>query len=118
MARTMSVLASVLFLAVLAITHGAKAAGPSPTTGATVQGTVHYEAKVPAGKMISMASDPVCAKQHPSPVMAQEVVADAKGDLQNVIVFVSEGLGDRAFDAPSQPAVVEQKGCLYEPHVM
>ena len=96
-----------------------RAGGPAPTTtGATVRGNVRFEGKVPAAKAISMAADPVCAKQHPSPMMAQEVMADAKGELQNVIVFVSEGLGDRTFDAPSQPVVVEQKGCMYEPHVL
>jgi len=79
---------------------------------------VRFEGKVPAAKAISMASDPVCAKQHPSPIMTQEVMADAKGDLQNVIVFVSNGLGDQTFEAPSQAAVVEQKGCMYEPHVL
>ena len=45
-------------------------------------------------------------------------MTDSKGDLQNVIVFVSEGLGDRTFDAPTQPVVVEQKGCMYQPHVL
>ena len=45
-------------------------------------------------------------------------MTDAKGDLQNVVVFVAEGLGDRTFDAPTQPVVVEQKGCMYEPHVL
>jgi plastocyanin len=65
-----------------------------------------------------MAADPSCAQQHPTPVMAQEVMVDAKGDLQNVIVFVSEGLGDRTFDPPSEAAVIEQKGCLYQPHVL
>jgi plastocyanin len=99
--------------------HVLRAGGPaSTTTGATVRGTVHFEGKVPAAKPISMASDPVCAKQHSSPVMAQEIMADAKGDLQNVIVFISDGLGDQKFDPPSTPAVVEQKGCMYEPHVM
>jgi plastocyanin len=38
--------------------------------------------------------------------------------LQNVIVFVSEGLGDRTFEEPSRPAVIDQKGCLYQPHVL
>jgi plastocyanin len=96
-----------------------RAGGPPPTTtGASVRGTVRFEGKVPASKAISMAADPVCAKQHPSPFLAQEVIADAKGDLQNVIVFVSEGLGDRTFDAPTQAAVVEQKGCMYQPHVL
>ena len=91
---------------------------PPTTTGATLRGSVRFEGKAPVAKAISMAADPTCAQQHPAPVMAQEVMVDAKGDLQNVIVFVSEGLGDRTFDAPSQPAVVEQKGCLYQPHVL
>jgi plastocyanin len=65
-----------------------------------------------------MSADPSCAKQHPSPVFAEEVTTDSKGDLQNVIVFVSEGLGDRTFDAPTEPVVVEQKGCMYMPHVL
>jgi len=85
----------------------------------SLKGTVKFQGTVPAPKPINMAADPSCAKQHSSPAMSQEIVADAKGDLQNVIVFVSEGLGDRTFDPPpSQPAVIEQKGCMYAPHVL
>jgi plastocyanin len=99
--------------------HAVRAGGPSPTPGgATLRGSVRFEGKAPAAKAISMAADPSCAQQHPTPVMAQEVMVDAQGDLQNVIVFVSEGLGDRTFDAPSQAVVIEQKGCLYQPHVL
>ncbi len=93
-------------------------AGSPTTTGATVHGVVHFDGKVSPAKPINMAADPVCAKQHPSPVMVQEVMADSKGDLENVIVFVSDGLGDRTFDPPTQAATVEQKGCMYQPHVM
>lgn len=85
---------------------------------ATVRGTVKFDGVAPKQKAISMAADPSCAKQHAAPALTQEVMADNKGDLQNVIVFVSEGLGDRAFEAPTQPAVIDQKGCLYEPHVV
>ncbi len=114
------VLIFALTLAVcISAPHALKARGSAPMqTGATVRGSVRFEGKAPMAKAISMAADPSCAKLHPSPVMAQEVMADAKGDLQNVIVFVSEGLGDRTFEAPSQPVVVEQKGCLYQPHVL
>lgn len=109
----------ILVLAVSVSTSRQVLAGGAPaTTGATVRGTVRFEGKVPAAKTISMGADPACAKLHPAPVLAQEVMADAKGDLENVIVFVSNGLGDRTFDAPSQPAVVEQKGCMYQPHVL
>jgi hypothetical protein len=93
-------------------------AAPATTTGASVRGIVHFEGKIPAARPISMAADPSCAKQHSSPAMAQDIVADSKGDLQNVIVYVAEGLGDRTFDAPAQPAVIEQKGCMYQPHVL
>jgi plastocyanin len=115
------------FLSMIALTsalcistpHGARAGGPVPTTtGATLKGIVRFDGKAPLAKPISMSADPVCAKQHPTPVMTQEVMADGKGGLQNVIVYVAEGLGDQKFDPPAQPIVVEQKGCMYAPHVM
>jgi len=112
-------LASILTLTIamfISAPRSLRAGGTSPGTG--VRGSVHFEGKAPLSKAISMAADPVCAKQHASPVMAQEVMADAKGELQNVIVFVSQGLGDLKFDPPTQPVVVEQKGCMYMPHVL
>jgi plastocyanin len=102
--------------------YAVKAGGPPPSpsiTGtATLKGIVRFEGTAPKPKPISMAADPSCAKQHSSPAYSQEIVADAKGDLQNVIVFVADGLGDRTFDAPTQPVVINQKGCLYQPHVL
>jgi len=96
--------------------------GPGPSLGvagaASVKGVVKFEGKVPAAKTINMAADPSCAKLHPTPVLNQEVMADAKGDLENVIVFIADGFGDRTFDPPSQPARIEQKGCMYQPHVV
>jgi hypothetical protein len=116
-------LISVLTLVVVALCfsapHSVRAGSPSPTTtGATVKGVVKFDGKVPQPKLISMAADPVCSKQHPSPAMTQDVMADPQGNLQNVVVFVSEGLGERTFDAPTQPVIVEQKGCMYQPHVL
>jgi len=99
-----------------------KAGSPPPNTSTTgaasVKGVVKFEGTVPKPKQISMSADPSCAKQHPSPVFTQEVMTDSKGDLQDVVVFVADGLGDRTFDAPTQPVVVEQKGCMYQPHVL
>lgn len=97
--------------------HPLHAARPAAIS-ARIRGIVRFEGKLPAPKPLSMAADPVCAKQHPSPVMVQDVVVDANGDLQNAVVFVAEGLADRTFDPPAEPVVVEQKGCLYQPHVL
>jgi len=101
--------------------QGAKAGGPSSAMSggtASVKGTVKIEGTVPKPKPINMSADPSCAKQHSGPVFSQDILADSKGGLENVIVFVSAGLGDRTFDPPAQPAVIEQKGCLYQPHVL
>jgi len=94
---------------------------PSATASAgaaAIKGVVKFEGTPPKAKSISMAADPSCAKQHPGPVLTLEVATDSKGGLQNVLVFVADGLGDQTFDPPKEPVVISQKGCLYQPHVM
>ena len=39
------------------------------------------------------------------------VVAD--GGLENVFVYVKDGLGNYYFDAPTEPVKLDQKGCHY-----
>jgi len=98
---------------------GSPASSAGSTTGtATLRGEVKLEGGVPKATPINMAADPSCAKQHPTPVLSQDIVSDAQGGLQNVVVFIADGLGDRTFDAPSQPAVIQQNGCMYQPHVL
>jgi plastocyanin len=47
-----------------------------------------------------------------------EVVTDTKGGLQNVLIFIADGLGGQTFDPPKEPVVITQKGCLYQPRVL
>jgi plastocyanin len=117
------VLATVLTLIICISSQRVVKAGdlPSLTTsaGATViKGVVKFAGIVPAPEPIRMSADPSCAKQHSRPVLTREVVVDSKGGLQYAIVFIADGLGDRRFDPPTQTAVISQKGCLYEPHVL
>src|SRR6202041_2737192 len=42
----------------------------------------------------------------------------ANGGLANAVIYVSDGLGTRTFEPPSEPVVFEQKGCQYKPHVL
>ena len=92
-----------------------------PSTGSTsasgIRGVVKFEGTVPKAKPISMAADPSCAKQHSGLVPTFEVVTDTKGGLQNVLIFIADGLGGRTFDPPKEPVVITQKGCLYQPRV-
>jgi plastocyanin len=93
-----------------------------PSTGSSgasgIRGMVKFEGPVPKTKPISMAADPSCAKQHSGLVPELEVVTDSKGGLQNVLIFISDGLGGRTFDPPKEPVVITQKGCLYQPRVL
>jgi plastocyanin len=84
----------------------------------TIRGVVKFQGTVPKAAPIRMTADPSCAKQHPTPVLSQDVMADPKGGLENVVVFIADGLGDRTFGPSSQPVVIDQKGCMYWPHVL
>jgi plastocyanin len=111
-------------LGVVALTVAIVGAAPSSTPAksetdsAAVKGTVKLAGTPPVRTRINMSSDAVCARQHSTALLSEEIVADKNGDLQNVVVFVADGLGDRTFDVPAQAAVIEQKGCVYQPHVL
>ena len=86
---------------------------------ADITGKVTLDGKPPAMKDIDMSAVKECAAQHADPVTEQTVVADDKGNLANVIVAIKKAEGqDLAGEAPSEPAVLDQKGCMYEPHVL
>lgn len=86
--------------------------------GGTVSGIVKFEGHLPQSAHINMNADPSCAKAHNGSVTAEDYLAGTGGTLGNVIVFIADGLGDRSFDVPAEPVVVEQRGCVYLPHVL
>jgi plastocyanin len=87
-------------------------------SGGDVRGTVKFNGVAPKPTRIDMSADPNCTKAHPTPATIEDIVVDNDGGLANVIVYVSDGLGDKTFQPPAQPATIEQKGCLYHPHVV
>jgi plastocyanin len=62
-----------------------------------------------------MDGDDFCAKNNKNAVSETLVVNG--GTLQNVIVYVKEGLKN-SFDPSAEPAVLDQKDCQYTPHVL
>jgi hypothetical protein len=65
-----------------------------------------------------MDAEPTCAKQHSGAITEETVVVGEKGALADVVVYVKDGLGNRTFDTPKEPVVIDQKGCIYTPHVV
>ena len=102
----------------LAVPVRVGAAGPPDAGGSgSVKGTAKFQGTALKPTRIDMSADPNCVKAHPTPATTEDILVGASGGLANVIVYVSDGLGDRTFTPPQQPAVVEQKGCQYKPHV-
>lgn len=85
-------------------------------TSGTISGTIKFAKKAPPRIEIDMAQDPACSLSSDANFSEQYVVKDGK--LQNVFVYVKDGLGNKLYPAPSTPVVLDQKGCRYVPHVI
>jgi plastocyanin len=99
-------------------TSDSASAKPDRSSAGSVVGRVRFEGQPPKPTRISMSADPSCAKLHPGSALNEDFVMGSDGLLGNVVVFISDGLGNRSFDVPGEPAVFEQKGCMYQPHVI
>jgi hypothetical protein len=93
------------------------AKGQATSGTVSVKGVVHLDGKAPDVKEIDMSGVKECAAKHSDPVPEQSILVDDKGNLKNVVIYVSAGLNG-TFDPPAEAAVLDQKGCMYEPHVL
>jgi plastocyanin len=86
-----------------------------PATASAITGVVSLQGTPPPNPPINMSSDPYCMKlgAATTPVF---IVSDNSG-LENVFVYVKEGLGGLKFPVPANPVVLDQKGCSYTPRV-
>ena len=87
-----------------------------PATAGRITGAVRLEGAAPAGQPIRMDSDPYCAKLGERFTEAHLTGPDAA--LQNVFVYVKDGLGDLRFPVPPTSVALDQKECRYVPHVL
>jgi plastocyanin len=92
------------------------AAPAEPLGTATVTGAVSFEGEAPAGRPIAMGADPKCEAKHDGPVANQAVMVGDDGALGNVLVRVLWTGGP--VGAPTEPKVIDQRGCLYTPRVV
>jgi hypothetical protein len=121
----------IVGVALLAIVNGACSGGeqaPAATAAppnarrvdaakaGSISGRVTFEGTPPANEQISMASDPACAREHSGGVTFDTVLVN-NGGLENVFVYVKDGLGDYYFDVPAEAVTLDQRGCLYTPRV-
>ena len=81
----------------------------------TLKGHVKYDGKPPKKKKLRMDADPVCGSSHSGPVFSENFKMAEDGSMADALVY----LVDVSYDGgvPSEPAVLDQKGCIYIPHV-
>ena len=119
--RNKHVVAAVLFTlglvacGALVLGGNVKAAGEGKITG-----SVKFTGNAPHMKGIDMSKDPYCVKAHAdNPAHLENVVVGGGGGLQNVVLYISEGLPASALaEAPTTVPVFDQKNCVYTPHVL
>ncbi|MBP9853269.1 MAG: carboxypeptidase regulatory-like domain-containing protein [Candidatus Omnitrophica bacterium] len=98
------------FLLILLQNHLAQAA--------TIKGKVVYKGKVPKLREIKMGADPVCLTKHTNAVFPQTITLGPNNEMKNVFFHIVDGLPKKDYPVPTEPAVLDQKGCIYSPPVL
>jgi plastocyanin len=84
----------------------------------TITGTVTFTGTVPKLPAIAMNADVDCAKKHTTPVTSEMLVLGSGNTMANIMVWVSKGVpAGKTYPAPQTPVTLDQKGCMYVPHV-
>lgn len=80
-----------------------------------VKGTVRLDGTPPPPKELNLGT---CTTESKGKVLSDTVLVK-DGKLQNAFVWVKKGLESyKSLAAPEEPIVMDQKGCLYHPHVI
>lgn len=83
----------------------------------TISGKAAFDGTPGENPRIDMTADPVCKSLNPDQVFADRIVVNSNGTLKNVFVYIKEGF-NQSSPVPAVPAVLDQKACNYDPHVL
>jgi hypothetical protein len=111
---------SIVVVASFAVLMISRSASVNAAGEGKITGTVKLDGTAPHMKGIDMSKDPYCAKAHASdPAHLETVAVGSGGGLENVVLYISEGLSASASsEVPTSVPVFDQKNCVYTPHVL
>ena len=89
-----------------------------PAVAATVTGKAVFHGEPPDLRPINMGGDQDCKGTHDGPIYPETMVVGENGELRYAFVYVKSGLEDKTFATPTSPTLLDQKGCIYKPHVV
>lgn len=94
-------------------------APPATTDTAVVSGKVTFTGTAPPAATIRLDGDKTCVELNQGNLrQVSEILPGDGNTLQNVFVYVKEGLNSRAYPPPAGPVVLDQKRCEYLPRVL
>jgi len=84
----------------------------------SITGTISFMGTAPERARLRMNADCDDQRDPDDPALSEDVVINGTA-LQHAFVYVSAGLpADYSYAPPAEPAVLDQIGCMYVPHVM
>ena len=83
----------------------------------SITGTITFEGKAPKMRPLKLDADPICVVNNEIAPKKEWLILDENKGVKNVLVFVTEGL-NIDYSPPEEPVVIDQKGCIYSPHVV
>jgi hypothetical protein len=86
-------------------------------TAGSLSGKVTLDGAAPANLPIKLSGDPFCTSENPNGATFENYIV-TNGGLENVFVYVKDGLGNYYFDTPTDTVKLDQQGCRYHPHVL
>ncbi len=99
-------------------TTTAAPADVKPTAGtATIVGKVRYNGEPPKRKPVNFGPEKKCCDAHKTPPLDDTLVVSPDREIQWVLVRIA-GKVPGNYPPPSQPAVIDQHGCIFSPHVL
>jgi hypothetical protein len=84
---------------------------------AEVTGRVVFSGEAPPPESINMSSDSICSVRGKGQTR-EDLIVSTDGELKNVFVHITDGLGERIFAPPESMVELNQDGCTYRPHVI
>ena len=84
----------------------------------TLKGNIKYEGKIPSPRPLKMDADPICGASHEGKVFSESFIVDDKMNLKNVLVWIKNINYVLGTKIEQSPVVLDQKGCVYSPHVL
>ena len=82
-----------------------------------ITGKIVFEGRTPKMKKLRINADPVCVSNNEVPPTAEWLIVDENGGIKNVIISVIDGVKG-SYTPPETPAILDQRGCVYHPHVL